>query len=101
MQSDAITRAEHEEFAKRLTEQNERQDKRLALLEEDVRQMRQLNSNVERLAVSMEGMLKEQEKQGQRLSALEGRDGEKWRHVMLYVITALISAGVGYLFSLI
>lgn len=44
-------------------------------------------------------MAKEQEKQGERLEALEGRDGEMWRKVVGYILTAVISVVVGFVFS--
>ena len=47
----------------------------------------------------MQSMLKEQEKQGERLEALEGRDGEKWRKVMGYIATAIVGVVLGYLFK--
>lgn len=47
----------------------------------------------------MQSMLKEQEKQGKRLEALEGRDGEKWRKVMGYIATAIVGIVLGYLFK--
>lgn len=94
-----ITRAEHEEFRRRLEEENRRQDKRIALLEENVRQMGALTTSVERLAVSMESMVKEQEKQGKRLEVLEGRDGEMWRKIVGYVATAVISITIGFIFA--
>ncbi len=96
---DAITRAEHEEFRKRLEEQNQRQDKRISLLEESVREMGALTTSVERLAVSMESMVKEQEKQGKRLEVLEGRDGEMWRKVVGYIATAVIGIILGFVFT--
>ena len=80
-----ITRAEHEEFRRRLEEENKRQDARIGILEDSVRQIGALATSVEKLAVSMQSMLKEQEKQGKRLEVLEGRDGEKWRKVMGYI----------------
>lgn len=94
-----ITRAEHEEFRRRLEEENARQDKRIALLEENVRQMGALTTSVERLAVSMESMVKEQEKQGKRLEVLEGRDGEMWRKIVGYIATAIISITIGFIFA--
>lgn len=94
-----ITRAEHEEFRRRLEEENQRQDKRISLLEENVRQMGALTTSVERLAVSMESMVKEQEKQGKRLEVLEGRDGEMWRKIVGYVATAVISITIGFIFA--
>lgn len=70
-----ITRAEHEEFKHRLEEENARQDRRIALLEESVSKMGALSTSVEKLALSMESMVKEQEKQGRRLETLEDHDG--------------------------
>lgn len=94
-----ITRAEHEEFRKRLEEENRRQDKRIELLEDNVREMSSLTTSVEKLATSMESMVKEQEKQGKRLEVLEGRDGEMWRKVVGYIATAIISIVLGFLFA--
>lgn len=94
-----ITRAEHEEFRRRLEEENKRQDKRIELLENNVEKMGALTASVEKLAQSMEGMLKEQEKQGKRLETLEGRDGEMWRKVTGYIVTAIIGIVVGYIFT--
>ena len=79
-----ISRAEHEEFSRRLAEENKRQDKRIEMFEENVREMRALTNSVERLATSVEDMVKEQEKQGKRLEVLEGRDG-----VMMFFLSLM------------
>lgn len=92
-----ITRAEHEEFRRRIEEENKRQDRRLELLEHTVQQISDLTTSVEKLAVSMEGMLREQEKQGTRLETLEDRDGEMWRKVVAYGATALVGIFIGYI----
>lgn len=94
-----ITRAEHEEFRRRMEEENKRQDKRIELLEQNTKQMNILTTSVEKLAISIESMVKEQEQQGKRLEVLEGRDGEMWRKVTGYVITAIISIVVGFIFA--
>lgn len=94
-----ITREEHEEFRCRLEEENKRQDTRIGILEDSVRQIGALATSVEKLALSMQSMLKEQEKQGNRLEALEGRDGEKWRKVMGCIATAIVGVVLGYLFK--
>lgn len=57
-----ITRAEHEEFRRRLEEENKRQDARIGILEDSVQQIGALATSVEKLALSMQSMLKEQEK---------------------------------------
>lgn len=91
-----ITRAEHEEFRRRIEEENKRQDRRLELLEHTVQQISDLATSVEKLAVSMEGMLREQEKQGTRLETLEDRDGEMWRKIIGYAATAAVGIIIGY-----
>lgn len=94
-----ITRAEHEEFRKRIEEENNRQNRRLELVENNMRQIGALTTSVEKLAVNMEGMLREQEEQSGRLRTLEGRDGEKWRKVMSFIVTGVVSAVVGFIFA--
>ena len=94
-----IPRAEHEEFARRIDAQEKRQDRRLELLEENVREIGALTVSVQKLAQSLQSMVKEQEQQGRRLQALESRDGEKWRKLMGYIATALTSGAVTLLLS--
>ena len=94
-----ISRGEHEEFAKRIDAQEKRQDKRLEMLENTVREIGALTLSVQRLAQSLESMVEEQERQGRRLQALEDRAGEKWRKLMGYIATALTSGAVTLLLS--
>lgn len=96
-----ITRAEHEEFVKRMEDEDRRQNRRIEILEESVQQFTSLTASVEKLALNMENMLKEQEAQGNRLEALEDRDGEKWRTVTSYVMTTVIGIMIGYIFTLL
>lgn len=100
-----ITRQEHEEFRRsmglenqRLEDENNRQNHRLEALEETVKQVAAISTSVEKLALNMENMVKEQISQGKRLEMLEGRDGEMWRKVVGYVITNVIGIVFGYLF---
>ena len=92
-----ISRAEHEEFSLRLAEENERQNKRIELLETNVRELNQLTTSVSKLAESIKSMVKEQEKQGRRLETLEDRDGAMWRKVVAYGATAVIGIVIGYI----
>ena len=94
-----ISRGEHEEFARRIDAQEKRQDRRLELLEENVREIGALTVSVQKLAQSFQSIVKEQEQQGRRLQALESRDGEKWRKLMGYIATALTSGAVTLLLS--
>lgn len=94
-----ISRAEHEEFSRRLEDWNKRQDKRIELLEDNVREIGALTLSVHELATSVERMVKEQERQGQRLETLESRDGAKWRKFVGYVASALVAGIVGFLLA--
>ncbi len=96
---DYITRAEHGEFCKRMEAEDTRQNRRIGELEETVRQIGTLTTSVEKLAMSIEAMVREMEQQGERLEALESRDGEMWRKAMAYLATAVIGAVVGYVFK--
>lgn len=87
-----ITRVEHEEFTRRMEDEHVRQNKRIELLEKNT-------ASVEKLAVNMENMLKEQVRQGKRLDVLESRDGEMWRKVVGYAVTAVVGIVVGYVFT--
>lgn len=90
-----VGRAEHNEFVRRIDDHNSRQDARLKEIEKSVANMTQLTVSVERLATSMETMAEEQKKQGSRLEVLEGRDGEMWRMVVGYVVTAVLGIMIG------
>lgn len=101
-----ITRAEHEEFCrrmeaenKRLADEDKRQNHRIDELENNVHQISSLAASTEKLAVNMENMLKVQEQQGERLERLESRDGEMWRKVMGYIVTAVIGAVITLVFT--
>ncbi len=99
MDAEYITRQEHTEFAARQDAENTRQNRRIELLEENVREIRDLTSSVEKLAVNMENMLKSQEQQADRLEVLEGRDGEMWRKISGYIVTVIIGIVVGFIFT--
>lgn len=90
-----ITKEVHDEFSRRIDEENRRQNNRIASLEDSVKQIGALTNSVEKLATSMEGMVKEQEKQGKKLELLEARDGEMWRKVVGYIITAVVGIVIG------
>ena len=95
---DYISRREHDEYAKRMDEEHKRTNQRLTDLELAMGQNNKLLVSVEKLALCMENMQKELTDQGDRLENLESRDGEMWRKVTSYVITAVIGIVVGFIF---
>lgn len=105
---DAITRAEHEAFTefmkaenKRLEDENDRQNKRLELLESNMQQLitqqlTNLTATIERLNLSVGNILKEQAEFSERLKKLENRDGDMWRTVVKYAITAIVGGALTF-----
>lgn len=94
-----ITRAEHEEFKKRIEEENHRQNRRIELLEKSVQNINDLAMSVRELATNMKNMSEELRSQGEKLETLEGRDGEMWRKAVGYILTAIIGIIVGFIFT--
>lgn len=90
--NEPISRAEHEEFVKRMEEEDRRQNKRIDLLEENVRQIGALTISVEKMACSIENMVKEQKEQGNRLAMLEEVPARKWKKSTEAFFIAMISA---------
>lgn len=106
MEGSYVSHREHEEFRrsmeaenKRLEDENNRQNHRLESLEKTVEQVAAISTSVEKLALNMENMLKEQMSQGKRLETLEGRDGDMWRKAVGYAVTAVIGIIIGYIFK--
>lgn len=96
---DYLLKSVHDEFAKRVEDENTRQNHRISELEDHIKEISQMTSAVERLATNMEHMAKEQKDQGERLKELESRDGKMWRSIVSYIITAIISIILGFLAS--
>lgn len=94
-----ITRAEHNEFAKRMEDEHSRQNKRIAELENRVDESNKLLASIERLATNMENMQKEQAEQGERLTKLESKDGEMWQKLIGYIISAVVGGIIVFVFK--
>lgn len=99
MENEYITLQFHNEYAKRMQEEDERQNYRLKALEKAVEENGRLALSIERLTISVQSMVEEQRSQGERLEALENRDGESWRKAIGYLVTTMIGIVVGYIFK--
>ena len=91
-----VTREEHEAVIDRIDAEDARQNHRLEKLEESIGNITKLTISVEKPAVNMDKMVREQEKTSARLTTLEQEPAENWHKAVWIVITALIGAAVGY-----
>lgn len=89
----------HNEFAKRIEAEDERQNKRISKLEDAVGQMTELTVSVKELASNMASMAKEQSKFGDRLEAIENKPSQNWDKLMWTIAGALIAGIIGYLIA--
>ena len=87
---DFVTRAVHDEFAKRIDEENDRQNHRLTVLENGQAQIGELVSSVKVLAVNMDTMSKELSKQGDRLSEIEGKPAKRWETIVACILIGIV-----------
>ena len=94
---DFITKAEHNEFARRIDEENDRQNHRITILETGQAQINELVSSVKVLAVNMDTMSKELQKQGEKLNEIESRPAKRWETVVACILTGI----VGFLLNML
>ena len=94
-----VTKAVHDEFARRIDEENDRQNKRLSLLEAGQTQINELVSTVKVLGVNMENMAKEQAKKGEKLEEIEGKPGKRWDTLIACIITCVATFVISYILT--
>jgi len=99
MGEEFIGRQEHEEYVKRMEQEHKGINARIKDLEASVEKIVDLTIAVNNMANSIEAMVKEQKRQGEQIEAIESRDGERWRSVSSYVITAIIGIVIGFVFK--
>ena len=97
MEEQYLTKAVHDEFARRVDEENDRQNARISALETGLLEVNKITVQIERLTANIETMTGEIKKQGARLDAIEERPAKRWDTI----ITAIITGAVGILIGLI
>lgn len=99
MSDEFITKQFHDEFAKRIESEDERQNRRIAKLEDAVGQMTELTASVRELATNMANMAKEQGKIGERLEVIENKPAQNWDKLIWAIAGALIAGIIGYVLA--
>lgn len=99
MSDEFVTYDVHNEFAKRIDAENERQNKRLTKLEDAVGQMTDLTVSVKELAVNVGNMAKEQARFGDRLEAIENKPAQNWDRLVWAIAGAMVAGIIGYLLA--
>lgn len=82
----------HNEFAKRIEAEDERQNKRISKLEDAVGKIGELTVSIKELATNVSNMAKEQSKFGDRLEAIEAKPAQNWEKLVWAIGGAVIVA---------
>ena len=106
MDSEYITRREHEEFAKRMDTENQRRDdedkrqnERLKAVETSVQRIGDLTVSIEKMAVNIGTMAQEIKQQGTRLENIEAKPAKKWENLVSDIVKLLVAAVVGFVLA--
>ena len=85
----------HTEFAKRVEEENNRQNARISALERTMQDINKIALSVEKLTTQIEVMTKTLEKQGTRLEKIESKPEKRWETLIGGIITGVIGILIG------
>lgn len=95
----------HNEFSRRMDEENDRQNHRISVLEKNVEEIHKLTASMERMSANMQAMLEAIERQGNliekqtnRIDAMEREPSGRWKGIknkavdtaVTVIITALV-----------
>ncbi len=99
MDQDYITHREHDEFARhmesenqRIRDENERQNKRITIVEESVKEFNKIALEIQKIATSVQQMAEEISKQGKRLENIESKPGKRWETLIGGILGAIAGA---------
>ncbi len=96
---DYITRLEFEERGKRIDDENSRQNHRIDRLEKMSDQLADMAASIKTMAVTMQGMQKEQERQGKRLDDIERKPADNWNQLVYSIIAMVATAAITYIIT--
>ena len=89
-----ITRAEHDEYVKRMEDEHRRINHRLSKAEEIAEQIQDMNKNIGELALNMKHLLDEQIEQRKRIDKIEDEPKSAWDSIKKGLFNA-IGAAIG------
>ena len=92
-----VTLALHHEFADKIKQEDERQNKRISLLEESMKQIYDLNTSVEKIAMYIETLTTEIGEQNKRLKAIEDKPSQNWDKFVWLLVGVVLTAIVTFI----
>ena len=90
-----ITRLEHEEFAKRMEEEHNRQNHRIGNLEKNYEQLTELTICVKEQTMTLDNMAREVKSQGEKLEKITGEPARVAQRIRDKAIDTVVGVIVG------
>lgn len=81
----------------RIRDEDDRQNKRIAVIEEDTKAIHKLTASIEKLVIQMQDMLSEQKEQSERIKRLEEEPGNAWNAVKKKAVDTVVGLVAGAL----
>ena len=94
-----VSRVEYDERMKRIEDEDNRQNHRIDKLETITDQIADMAASIKAMVVTMQGMQKEQEEQGKRLSEIEKKPADNWDKLVYSIIAMIATAAVTYIIT--
>lgn len=93
---DYITRPEHEEFKKRLENEESRQNKRLDIMETRIDKLTEMQTALAVMQADISSISQDVKKIGEEVDSIQQEPADKWKKAVWIVITVIITAVVTY-----
>lgn len=96
---DYITRPEHEEFKKRMEDEESRQNRRLEVMENRVDKLIDMQASLAVMQAGIDSISGAVKRIGEEVDALKSEPANKWNKAVWIVFTVIITAAVTYFLS--
>lgn len=92
-----ISRAEHEEFRKRMEDENHRQNRRISELEKTSLEIHTMSKSLVVMCEKLTSMNENIDTLNEKVEVIESRDGDSWRKLISHSATVVIGILIGYI----
>lgn len=99
MEEQYITRPEHEEFKKRIEDEESRQNHRIEVVENRVDKLIDMQATLAVMQAGINSISQEVKRIGAEVDSIKQEPADKWKKATWIVVTALITACATYILS--
>lgn len=94
-----ITRPEHDEFKRRLEDEEARQNRRLEVMENRVDKLIDMQASLAVMQAGIDSISQEVKRIGTEVDAIKQEPADKWRKATWIIVTVVLTAAVTFFLS--